>query len=239
VNSNKKNDKEKYVYKMFQSIAPKYDLMNKLMSFGLDSYWRRFVANKAELKSGDKVLDIGAGTGRLSLELAKSVGKGSVVCMDISENMLEKAAEDLKGQKYYDLLEFKVGNAMDIPFNNDEFEVITSAWLLRNVKDISTTLTEMKRVVKPGGKVISLDLGKPKSKLFKKIYDLYLYKFIPFLGRLVYGQKGPYDYLPESLKTYPAQDELAKIYEDVGFVNVRYHELTGGVIVVHMGEKPC
>jgi demethylmenaquinone methyltransferase/2-methoxy-6-polyprenyl-1,4-benzoquinol methylase len=159
--------------------------------------------------------------------------------MDISENMLEKAAEDLKGQKYYDLLEFKVGNAMDIPFNNDEFEVITSAWLLRNVKDISTTLTEMKRVVKPGGKVISLDLGKPKSKLFKKIYDLYLYKFIHFLGRLVYGQKGPYDYLPESLKTYPAQDELAKIYEDVGFVNVRYHELTGGVIVVHMGEKPC
>jgi len=234
-----KENKEKYVYKMFQAIAPKYDLLNKLMSFGLDKYWRRFIVRQADLSPGNRVLDAGAGTGRLSLELAKSMDtEGSVVSMDFSENMLKKAQVDLKEEKHFDLLEFKVGNAMDIPFADNQFDVVTSAWVLRNVDDIPTVLREMARVTKPGGKVISLDLGKPKSKLFKSIYYLYLNHFIPFLGRLVYGKRGPYDYLPESLKTFPNQDKLAEIYKDAGLVNVRYHELTGGIVAVHIGEKP-
>ncbi|SJZ66849.1 bifunctional demethylmenaquinone methyltransferase/2-methoxy-6-polyprenyl-1,4-benzoquinol methylase UbiE [Selenihalanaerobacter shriftii] len=232
-------DKESYVYKMFQSIAPTYDLLNKLMSFGLDKYWRYFVAKQADLKPGNKVLDVGAGTGRLSLELARSMDdQGTVVCMDFSENMLKKAEKDLEDHKYYDSLEFKVGNAMNIPFSDNEFEVATNALVLRNVEDISTVLSEMTRVIKPGGKVISLDLAKPKVKLFKYIYYLYLNNIVPLLGRIIYGKRGPYDYLPKSLKEFPNQDKLSQIHKDVGLINVQYYELTGGIVAVHVGEKP-
>lgn len=231
-------NKEKRVYKIFQSIAVKYDLMNKLMSFGLDNRWRRLVAKQAALKSGDKVLDVGGGTGRLSLELAKLLDdSGSVVCMDFSENMLQKAEKDLKDHRYYDRLEFKVDNAMDISFTANTFDAVTSAWVLRNVDDIPQVLSEMKRVVKPGGRVVSLDLAKPKAELYNSLYSFYLARIIPVIGRLIYGQSDPYEYLYDSWKSFPNQKQLAKKFRDVGLVNVDYYELMGGVLAIHVGQK--
>ncbi|ADL12082.1 ubiquinone/menaquinone biosynthesis methyltransferase [Acetohalobium arabaticum] len=232
-------NKENRVYKIFQSIALKYDLMNKLMSFGLDNRWRRLVAKQAALKPGDKVLDVGGGTGRLSLELAKLLNdNGSVVCMDFSENMLQKAEKDLKDHRCYDRLEFKVDNAMDISFAANTFDAVTSAWVLRNVDDISQVLAEMKRVVKPGGRVVSLDLAKPKSELYNSLYSFYLAKIIPVIGRLIYGQSDPYEYLYDSWKYFPNQEQLAKKFRDVGLINVDYYELMGGVLAIHVGQMP-
>ncbi|MBM7623075.1 bifunctional demethylmenaquinone methyltransferase/2-methoxy-6-polyprenyl-1,4-benzoquinol methylase UbiE [Sporohalobacter salinus] len=232
-------NKEKLVYDIFQSIASKYDLINKFMSFGLDNHWRRCVAKRADLKPGDKVLDVGGGTGRLSLELAKLLDdSGSVVCTDFSENMLKKAKKDLKEHRCYNQIEFKFDDAMNLSFVDNTFDVVTSAWVLRNVEDISQVLVEMQRVVKPEGKVVSLDLAKPKSELFKKGYSFYLYRIIPLIGSFIYGQSDPYEYLYDSWKRFPSQDELAEKFKKAGLINVDYYELIGGAIAVHVGQKP-
>lgn len=231
--------KEEYVHSIFSDIAWKYDWMNTFMTFNRDKYWRRFAVEKSGLQEGGLGLDICCGTGKLSLEQAKKVGSGGrVIGLDFCENMLQVARKNLNKEPIGSRIELIQGNAMDLPFADNTFDCATIGFALRNVPDITKTLQEMMRVVKPGGKVVSLELSKPSAPLFRRMYWLYFEKLIPLLGKLRVGVDGPYAYLPYSVKIFPHQEEIRKLFSQIGLLHAACYELTGGIVAVHLGTKP-
>lgn len=231
-------NKEEYVHAVFSSIAHRYDLLNTALSFNRDKYWRRFTVNHSGLKPGDSGLDVCCGTGMLALEQAKAVGReGRVVGLDFCENMLAKAAENIKRTPYQGVIELVKGNAMELPFPDNTFHCATIGFALRNVPDIRRTVDEMRRVVKPGGRVLSLELAKPSAPVFKNLYYFYFNYIVPLLGRMGVGLDGPYSWLPNSLKVFPHQTEIRDIFAETGLSNAHYYELTGGIVAVHIGIK--
>lgn len=230
--------KEDYVRGIFNTIAPRYDLLNTLLSFNCDRSWRRFTVARAGLKPGDQALDVCCGTGMLSLELARVVTPGGrVVGLDFSPAMLQVARRRLVASLYGGSVELIEGNALELPFADNTFDCATIAFGLRNLPDIKRGLAEMQRVVRPGGRVVSLELAKPSWPLFKQAYYIYFDHLVPLLGRLGVGRDGPYSYLPRSLKSYPHQKEILRYFQDLGLVAARYYELTGGIVAVHVGIK--
>ncbi|MBO8137769.1 MAG: demethylmenaquinone methyltransferase [Desulfotomaculum sp.] len=231
-------NKEEYVHSIFSTIAHRYDLLNTLLSFNRDKYWRRFTVQKCNLKPGGIGLDVACGTGMLCIEQARVVGKsGRVIGVDFCENMLEVGRKNIDATPYKDIVEFRHGNAIDLPFDDNTFDCATIGFALRNVPDIKKTIAEMRRVVKPGGHVVSLELSKPSIPVFKQMYYLYFERILPFLGKLGIGKDGPYSYLPQSLKVFPHQKEIRDLFVDVGLKNACYYELTGGIVSVHVGMK--
>jgi demethylmenaquinone methyltransferase/2-methoxy-6-polyprenyl-1,4-benzoquinol methylase len=231
-------DKERYVHEVFSSIAHRYDLLNTTLSFNQDKYWRKFTVRHSGLQQGGKGLDVCCGTGMLTLEQAKVVGiNGHVVGLDFCENMLQKAVENISHTTYQGVIELVKGNAMQLPFEDNTFDCATIGFALRNVPDILTTIKEMRRVVKPGAKVLSLELAKPSAPVFKQLYYLYFNHLVPLLGRMGIGQSGPYSWLPNSLKVFPHQSEVRELFQKAGLSGVHYHELTGGIVAVHIGTK--
>ncbi|GAW91887.1 demethylmenaquinone methyltransferase [Calderihabitans maritimus] len=231
--------KEEYVHALFSSIAHRYDLLNTLLSFNRDRYWRYFAVKQTGLRPGGKGLDVCCGTGKLAIEQAKVVGPaGKVVGLDFCENMLEVGKKNVARTPYRDIIEFVQGNAIDLPFPDNTFDCATIGFALRNVPDIEKTISEMMRVVRPGGKVVSLELAKPSLPVFKQLYYFYFNRLVPFLGRLGVGLEGPYSYLPNSLKSFPHQEEIRQLFAGVGLEDARYYELTGGIVAVHVGTKP-
>ncbi len=234
-----KESKEKYVREMFNSIAGRYDLMNTLMSMGLDKSWRKFTVKRSELKPGGNGLDICCGTGMLTMEQARTAGTtGKVTGLDFSENMLSVATDNVKDFELKEIITLIQGNAMELPFDDNTFDCVTVGWGLRNVPDIFTVVQEMTRVIKPGGKVVSLDMGHPTVPVFKQAYWVFFEKVIPAMGRLWAGNKGAYGYLHDSAKVFPPQWELSDIFAKAGLVETRYFNLTGGVVAVVEGRKP-
>lgn len=230
--------KEEYVHAMFSSIAHRYDLLNTLLSFNQDKYWRRFAVRQCGLKPGDNGLDVACGTGMLSFELARAVGpEGSVIGIDFCEEMLKIAEKNLKKTSYQGIVRFMQGNAIDLPFPDNTFDCATIGFALRNVPDIRKTIEEMARVVKPGGRVVNLELGKPSMIGFKQAYWLYFDKILPVMGRIGIGKSGPYSYLPNSVKNFPHQREIKELFTEVGLADARYYDLTGGIAAVHVGVK--
>ncbi|GEA19447.1 bifunctional demethylmenaquinone methyltransferase/2-methoxy-6-polyprenyl-1,4-benzoquinol methylase UbiE [Moorella sp. E306M] len=230
--------KEEYVRGIFNNIAPRYDLLNTILSFNCDRGWRRFTVARAGLAPGNKALDVCCGTGMLSLELARAVAPGGqVVGLDFAPGMLEVARRRLAASPYGHLVQLVEGNAMDLPFPDNTFDCATIAFGLRNLPDIKRGLAEMRRVVRPGGRVVSLELAKPSRTIFKHIYYLYFDHLVPLIGRLGVGMDGPYSYLPLSLKGYPHQEEILQYFRDLGLDRASYHELTGGIVAVHVGIK--
>ena len=231
-------NKEEYVHSIFSSIAHRYDLLNTLLSFNRDKYWRRFAVSKCNLTIGSKGLDVACGTGMLCIEQAKVVGEsGKVVGVDFCENMLCVGRKNISATPYKEIIEVKKGNAMDLPFAEDTFDCATIGFTLRNVPDIRQTIEEMRRVVKPGGRVVSLELSKPSFPVFKQMYYLYFDYILPALGKIGIGNDGPYSYLPKSLKNFPHQREIRDLFADVGLKEACYYELTGGIVSVHVGTK--
>jgi len=231
-------DKEKYVHEVFSSIAYRYDLLNTTLSFNRDKYWRKFTVRHSGLQPGSSGLDVCCGTGMLALEQARVVGmNGHVVGLDFCENMLQKAVENIKRTPYHSVIELVKGNAMQLPFEDNTFDCATIGFALRNVPDILKTIEEMRRVVKPGGKVLSLELAKPGAPVFKQLYYLYFNHLVPMLGRLGIGQNGPYSWLPNSLKIFPHQSRVRDLFQEAGLSDAHYHELTGGIVAVHIGIK--
>jgi len=231
-------EKEVYVRDLFSRIARRYDLMNTLLSFGLDKYWRQVAVKKAALQPGDAVLDVCCGTGMLSLALARAVfPRGRVVGLDFCPAMLEVAKNHLARSPYGNLVELVEGNAVALPFPDNSFDAATIAFALRNVPHIEKTLREMTRVVRPGGRVVSLELAKPSWPAFKQLYYFYFNRLVPVLGRLGVGLKDPYSYLPRSLKDFPHQREILVLFEAIGLEGAECTELTGGIVAVHVGIK--
>lgn len=230
------SSKEEYVHDIFSNIAHRYDFLNTALSFNRDKYWRRFAVSRCSLKPGGRGLDVCCGTGMLALEMARVMGgRGEVTGLDFCQNMLARAEENIAKSPYKGIIRLVQGNAVDLPFPDGSFDCATIGFALRNVPDIGKTIREMARVVRPGGRVVSLELSKPSAPVFKQAYYLYFNRIVPILGKMGVGLEGPYSYLPNSLKDFPHQSEIKKLFEQEGLCKVCYHELTGGIVTVHEG----
>ena len=229
---------EDFVLDLFSSIASRYDRLNALFTLNQDSYWRKIAANKANIEEGDRVLDVCCGTGKLTISLAKLVGEeGEVLGLDFCESMLRKAQENINSTPYQKRITLMQGNALHLPFPENSFDCVTIGFGLRNVSDIEKTLSELYRVVKPGGTVLSVELSKPSAPVLKQLYYLYFQHLLPLLGNLGLGKNSPYYNLPASLKTLPPQSILHDLFCSIGLKEVFYYELTGGIATIHAGIK--
>ena len=228
-------EKAKHVRGVFDSVAPKYDLMNDLMSGGLHRAWKAYTVMVANLREGHQVLDIAGGTGDLAMAFSKKVGKtGRVVHTDINEAMLRTGRDRLLDAGI--ALPTLVCDAEKLPFPSNHFDVVSVAFGLRNMTHKNVALTEMNRVLKPGGKLLVLEFSKVAPPL-EKIYDWYSFKVLPKLGKLVAGDDASYRYLAESIRMHPSQEELKALMKASGFGHVDYHNLTGGLVALHAGIK--
>jgi demethylmenaquinone methyltransferase / 2-methoxy-6-polyprenyl-1,4-benzoquinol methylase len=230
--------KEQFVHELFSTIAHRYDLLNSLLSFNRDRYWRRLAVERTGLAPGQKGLDVCCGTGLMTVEQARRVGPGGkVVGLDFCRSMLTVAVGNIAKTPYGPVIELVEGNAMALPFADDSFDCATIGFALRNVPDIKAVLAELRRVVRPGGRVVSLELAKPSVPVFKQLYYLYFEQILPLLGRVGIGADGPYRWLPESLRRLPHQAEICRLFGEVGLRDAAYEELTGGIVAVHTGVK--
>lgn len=228
-------EKAKHVRGVFDSVAPKYDLMNDLMSGGLHRAWKAYTVMVANLREGYQVLDIAGGTGDLAMAFSKKVGKtGRVVHTDINEAMLRTGRDRLLDVGI--ALPTLVCDAEQLPFPSNHFDVVSVAFGLRNMTHKDVALAEMNRVLKPGGKLLVLEFSKVAPPL-EKIYDWYSFKVLPKLGQLVAGDDASYRYLAESIRMHPSQEELKALMKASGFGHVDYHNLTGGLVALHAGIK--
>jgi demethylmenaquinone methyltransferase/2-methoxy-6-polyprenyl-1,4-benzoquinol methylase len=228
-------EKAKHVRGVFDSVAPKYDLMNDLMSMGLHRAWKAYTVMVADIREGYQVLDIAGGTGDLALAFSKKVGKtGQVVHTDINEAMLRTGRNRLLDAGV--ALPTIVCDAEKLPFSDQHFDVVSVAFGLRNMTHKDVALTEMCRVLKPGGKLLVLEFSKVAPPL-EKAYDWYSFKILPKLGKLVAGDDASYRYLAESIRMHPSQEELKSLMKSSGFGHVDYHNLTGGLVALHVGIK--
>ena len=228
-------DKARRVRGVFDSVAPKYDLMNDLMSLGLHRAWKAYTLWIANVREGQQVLDIAGGTGDLALAFSKKVGlTGRVVHTDINEAMLRTGRDRLLDAGVN--LPTLVCDAEKLPFAGASFDLVTVAFGLRNMTHKDAALAEMNRVLKPGGRLLVLEFSKV-AKPLRKAYDWYSFKMLPQLGRMVAGDDASYRYLAESIRMHPGQDELKALMKKSGFGHVNFHNLTGGVVALHVAIK--
>ncbi|WP_135551542.1 demethylmenaquinone methyltransferase [Paenibacillus cymbidii] len=230
--------KEQFVHAVFESVAPKYDLMNDIISFRRHKAWRRFTMAKMKVKPGSTAIDVCCGTCDWTIDLANASGSGAIAGLDFSRNMLEYGAAKVKGRGLDDRITLVEGNAMSLPFGDDTFDYATIGFALRNVPDIAQVISEMRRVVKPGGLVVSLELSKPTWQPFKSIYYLYFQRILPMLGKLIAKRYEQYRWLPESLVNFPDHKQLAAMFASAGLDAVETYPLFGGVAALHIGRKP-
>lgn len=221
---------------VFDSVASNYDLMNDLMSGGMHRLWKGFMLARTGLRMGATALDLAAGTGDITMGLARQVGEqGRVFHTDINAAMLLEGSDRLLDKGFSKNVSSLQVNAEKLPFENNTMNCVSIAFGLRNVTDKQAALNEMSRVLKPGGKVLVLEFSKPILKWLAPIYDTYSFKVLPALGELVAGDADSYRYLAESIRMHPGQDELKGQMEQAGLEDVVYHNLTGGIVALHIG----
>lgn len=231
-------EKAPLVAQVFHSVAPKYDLMNDLMSLGLHRLWKRFTLAEANLHAGNTVLDIASGTGDLAIGFSNMVGKqGKVIMTDINESMLKAGRNRLIDSGNIGNIHYVQADAEHLPFANHYFDCVTIAFGLRNVTDKLSALQSMYRVLKPGGKALILEFSRPIMPLLNKLYDLYSFKIIPKIGQLIAHDKASYQYLVESIRQHPNQDTLKNMMLAAHFEDVDYFNLSGGIVALHKGYK--
>ena len=220
---------------VFDSVASKYDLMNDLMSGGMHRLWKRFTLGQTGLRPGQRALDVAGGTGDLALGMARQVGEqGFVVLSDINWEMLSRGRDRLLDAGLARSIEAVQANAEKLPFADASFDCVTIGFGLRNVTDKPKALASMRRVLKPGGRLLVLEFSHPVAGL-RPFYDLYSFSVLPALGRLVAGDADSYRYLAESIRMFPDQPTLGGMIRDAGFDDCRWHNLTGGVVALHGG----
>ena len=230
-------EKTRLVHQVFESVADNYDLMNDLMSMGVHRLWKRHTIAQAAARPGDVVLDLAGGTGDLAREFSKKVGPtGHVVLADINAAMLKQGRSRLVDAGVSGNLSIAQVDAQDLPFEDGTFDCITIAFGLRNVTDKEAALRSMFRVLKTGGKAMILEFSEP-SKVIKPAYDLYSFKVLPAIGKLVTGDPDSYQYLAESIRMHPDQETLKAMMEEAGFERCRYNNLAAGIVALHIGYR--
>lgn len=228
-------EKSSRVRGVFDSVASRYDVMNDLMSMGLHRLWKAYTVAIARLRPGDRVLDIAGGTGDLARAFAKKVGpQGMVVHTDINEAMLQQGRNRLLDEGM--VLPTSICDAEALPFPDNSFDVVSVAFGLRNMTHKDVALAEMNRVLRPGGRLLVLEFSKV-AKPLEKAYDWYSFKVLPRIGKAVAGDAESYRYLAESIRMHPGQQELKGIMKAAGFAHVDVHNLSAGVVALHVGIK--
>jgi demethylmenaquinone methyltransferase/2-methoxy-6-polyprenyl-1,4-benzoquinol methylase len=231
-------EKQRRVRGVFDSVARNYDLMNDLMSGGAHRLWKEFTLSLTHLRPGQRALDVAGGTGDLTTGLAKQVGKsGLVILSDINGAMLGEGRDRLIDDGIIGNVDYVLANAEKLPFADSSFDCVTIGFGLRNVTDKAAALAEMRRVLRPGGQVLVLEFSHPVVPLLKPLYDLYSFRVLPLLGKLVAGDEDSYRYLAESIRMFPDQERLLGMLNDAGLEDCRYHNLSGGIVAVHRGYR--
>ncbi len=231
-------EKEHKVAEVFHSVAKQYDVMNDLMSLGIHRLWKRIAIHLTGLRAGQQVLDLAGGTGDLAMKLAEKVGKdGNVVLSDINSSMLSIGRDRLINHGLIQGIEYVQANAEALPFASNHFHCVTMAFGLRNVTHKDAALREIFRVLKPGGQLLVLEFSKPVLPGLNKLYDLYSFSLLPWLGEKIAKDRDSYQYLAESIRMHPDQETLKGMMVAAGFENCRYHNLSGGIVALHRGYK--
>ena len=230
--------KQKLVGEVFTSVAGKYDLMNDLMSLGIHRVWKRYFVATAQVRKGDRVLDLAGGTGDIAALLKPRVGdEGEIVLGDINAGMLSVGRDRMTNRGKVAGFEYVQCNAEALPFPDGSFDLVTIAFGLRNVTDKDAALREMHRVLKVGGQARVLEFSEVKAEWFKPVYDFHSFNVLPKLGKLFAGDADSYQYLAESIRKHPPQDQLKAMMDEAGFARTGYVNLSAGIVAVHAGYK--
>lgn len=230
--------KEQRVYEIFNSIAPRYDVTNLIMSLGIHHYWRKKLIQSLSLSKGCTILDLCCGTGAVAQDLARLIGTGGqVVGVDFSEAMLSIAKDRESRCPTQNPIRWIRANALDLPFPDGSFDCITIAYGLRNLTDIPRALAEMGRVLKPDGQIAILEMAVPEHPVIKRLHRLYLNGWVPILGNLSSHNRKAYQYLYESIRSFPHPDRICRLLEDTGFIHIRCLRLTWGIVALYTGRK--
>lgn len=233
-------EKRRYVQAMFDRIAPRYDLMNRLMTGGQDTHWREHLVREAELQAGGNLLDVATGTGDVAFAAIRQQPELSmVVGIDFSLPMLRASQDDVSHDQatFNGRLQWAAGDTMCLPFPADTFDAVTSAFLMRNVTDVAATLSEQRRVTRPGGRVVALDVPRPPNTIWGRLFRFYFHQVVPRLGGLISGHRDAYAYLPQSADAFLRPDQLANVMEATGLRQVHYRMLMAGTVALHVGVK--
>ena len=231
-------DKAKLVGEVFHSVAGKYDLMNDVMSLGIHRLWKRFTIGQSGGRSRQRVLDVAGGTGDLAAQFAGLVGsEGRVTMLDINASMLDVGRARLADRGLAGNIDYVQADAERLPFPDNHFDCISIAFGLRNVTHKEAALASMWRVLKPGGRLLVLEFSHPVLPGLDKIYDVYSFKLLPLMGRLIADDEASYRYLAESIRKHPDQETLKTMMQQAGFERVHYFHLSGGIVALHKGYK--
>ncbi len=225
------------VRNMFNSIAHRYDFLNHVLSFGVDFYWRKRVLKIVKQAKPSSILDIATGTADLAILMSKAKPK-KIVGIDISASMLQKGKEKVMNKGLSELIELSLGDAEEIEFPDNQFDVAMVAFGVRNFENLERGLKEILRVIKPNGQILILEFSKPEHFPLKQLYSFYSFQILPLIGKIVSSDASAYTYLPKSVAHFPAYNDFVAIMKQVGFEDNKYQKLTGGIATIYQGRKP-
>ncbi len=229
--------KKQQVKEMFDNISPKYDLLNRLLSIGIDQAWRRKMIKLMQPHQPQIILDIATGTGDLAILEARKLNPEKIVGFDLSEGMLEVARKKIVQKKLDSVIELVQGDAENMPFNNHTFDAVTVAFGVRNFENLEKGLGEIHRVLKNNGIMLILEFSHPEKAPFKQLYGFYSKNILPFVGKIISGDPAAYTYLPESIAAFPYGEQMKNILSQTGFKNIKIYPLTFGISTVYFAKK--
>ncbi|WP_394197670.1 bifunctional demethylmenaquinone methyltransferase/2-methoxy-6-polyprenyl-1,4-benzoquinol methylase UbiE [Litoreibacter albidus] len=231
------NQKAGMVHGVFTNVASKYDIMNDVMSVGIHRIWKDAMMDWLAPRAGQRLLDVAGGTGDVSFRFLARAGDADAVVLDMTESMLVEGRKRAEASSLADRLDWVVGDAMALPFEDNSFDVYTISFGIRNVTRIADALSEAYRVLRPGGRLMVLEFSQLPNPMMQKAYDLYSFNVIPKMGKVIAGDNESYQYLVESIRQFPDQDTFAGMIRAAGFENVSYRNMTLGVAALHAGWK--
>ncbi|RDB03736.1 bifunctional demethylmenaquinone methyltransferase/2-methoxy-6-polyprenyl-1,4-benzoquinol methylase UbiE [Runella aurantiaca] len=232
----KDSSKREQIAEMFDNVSPKYDFLNHLLSAGIDIYWRKRAIKLLKKENPQTILDIATGTGDFAIE-ALALKPKKIVGIDISEGMLSVGREKIKKLGMENVIDLRTGDSANLPLESNSFDAVIASFGVRNFENLLHGLTDMCRVMKPGGTCVILEFSKPKTFPFKQLYNFYFRYILPIVGRMVSKDSAAYTYLPESVQAFPDGNDFLKIYEQAGFKNTKCIPLTFGICSIYIGKK--